>query len=369
MKILFLVPYPIGQSPSQRFRFEQYFSSLSKAGIQYEIKSFLKSENWRLFYQDGNFFLKIGAIGEGFLKRLIALFKIRDYDFIFIHREVAPVGPPAFEWIIAKVFRKKIVYDFDDAIWLTDKKNESWLEKTIRWRRKLKSICKWSYKVSAGNEYLATYAKQFCRDVIVNPTTIDTEKVHNFSLHLKSNSSDRIIVGWTGSYSTLKYLKGIEALLQRIEAKYAHVDFWVIADRPPDIKLNRMQFKPWSIEAEVSDLSKFDIGIMPLPNDEWTKGKCGFKALQYMAMGIPTVASAVGVNKSIIKHGINGFLVNEATEWDEYLSRLIEDETLRKRIGSVGRKTLESGYSVHSNKERFLSLFNNESATSGEQNN
>src|SRR5260370_26734022 len=141
MKILFLVPYPIGESPSQRFRFEQYFTLLSKKRIQYKVKSFLNSGNWRILYQSGNFFLKIGAIAEGFLNRLTALFTISSYNFVFIHRELAPIGPPVFEWIIAKVFRKKIIYDFDDAIWLTDKK-ESWIERTIRGRGKIPSLCR-----------------------------------------------------------------------------------------------------------------------------------------------------------------------------------------------------------------------------------
>ncbi len=353
MKILFLVPYPIGESPSQRFRFEQYFTLLSKKRIQYEVKSFLNSENWKLFYQDGNIFLKIGALAGGFLKRVITLFQVPTYDFIFIHREVTPVGPPAFEWIIAKVFKKKIVYDFDDAIWLTDKK-EVGIEKAIRWRSKVVNICRWSYKVSAGNAYLAEYARQFNKNVIVNPTTIDTENVHRAAL---SGSKDRIVIGWTGSHSTLKYLKDVEQVLQRIEGRYPRVSFCVIADKTPDLKLDRLVFKPWSVDTEVSDLAEIDIGIMPLPNDEWTKGKCGFKALQYMVMEKPTVASAVGVNTIIIEHNVNGLLAKDIDEWEKLLSRLIEDEPLRRQLGKEGRKTVERNYSILSNTKTFLSLF------------
>ena len=113
---------------------------------------------------------------------------------IFIHREVAPVGPPVFEWIISKIFKKKIIYDFDDAIWLTDRKDESWILETLKWRSKIQSICRWSYKVSCGNEYLCDYARQFNERVFYNPTTIDTGNLHNPSLY-KIDSKDKIIIG------------------------------------------------------------------------------------------------------------------------------------------------------------------------------
>ncbi len=355
MKILFLVPYPIGQSPSQRFRFEQYFAFLSQKGIEHKVKSFLEPDNWKVFYKRGSVFLKATAIIGGFAKRFILFSEITDYDFVFIHREVAPIGPPVFEWIIAKVFRKKIIYDFDDAIWLTDKK-ESWIEKAVRWRGKVTSVCRWSYRVSAGNIYLADYAKQFNEKVIVNPTTVDTEKVSNKNLH-RFHEDGRIVIGWTGSHSTLKYLKDVEQVLQHIEEKYPMVSFCVIADKTSDLQLDRLVFKPWSVDTEVSNLAEIDIGIMPLPNDEWTKGKCGFKALQYMAMEKPTVASAVGVNTSIISNGVNGLIAKDIDDWEKLLSSLIEDESLRKDLGKEGRKTVERNYSILSNTKTFLSLF------------
>jgi glycosyltransferase involved in cell wall biosynthesis len=248
-----------------------------------------------------------------------------------------------------------MIYDFDDAIWLTDKKHESWIERALRWRSKVASICKWSYKVSAGNAYLAEYAKRFNENVVINPTTIDTENVHKAIE--KPRSTDRIVIGWTGSHSTLKYLKGIEDVLATIERNFPSVIFSVIADKTPDLNLKRLEFKPWSLETEVTDLAQFDIGIMPLPDDEWAKGKCGFKALQYMAVEIPTVASPVGVNTSIIDPGINGFLAANSEEWEKLLVLLIENESLRKQLGREGRLVVEQRYSVISNKKNFLSLF------------
>src|SRR5688572_27299650 len=175
-KILFLVPYPLHESPSQRFRFEQYFGLLRDHGYHYTIQSFLNSDNWKVFFKPGNTVVKAAALATGFAKRLIVVFKSPMYDFVFIHREAAPIGPPIFEWILAKVFGRKIIYDFDDAIWLTDRPSEPWILKVAKWRTKVESICGWSYKVSCGNEYLCSYANQFSSNVVYNPTTIEDRK-------------------------------------------------------------------------------------------------------------------------------------------------------------------------------------------------
>ncbi len=281
-------------------------------------------------------------------------------DFILIHREIIPFGPPIIEWFLAKVFGKKIIYDFDDAIWLTDKVNERWMARKLRWRSKVGTICRWSYKVSAGNEYLCSFARQYAMDVVLNPTTIDTQMVHNSALYkgsFQSESRENAIIGWTGSRTTLKYLEGLESVLRRIEEKYPAVSLLVIADKPPQLSLKNLRFLPWSKETEIADLCRIDIGIMPMPNDDWTRGKCGFKALQYMALGIPAVVSPVAVNKTIITPGVNGYWCETEQEWVVCLARLIEDAQLRKAIGANGRAMVEKHYSISSNSENFLSLF------------
>ncbi|MBS1491601.1 MAG: glycosyltransferase family 4 protein [Bacteroidetes bacterium] len=356
-RILIVCPYPLGEAPSQRFRFEQYFSVLSSLQIRIEVQSFLSSRQWKVFFKKGNSIFKLRLLLYGFFKRFGALFLAIPVDYVFIHRECTPIGPPVFEWILAKILRKKIIYDFDDAIWLTDKTHEHWLERAIRWRKKVSSICRWSHKVSAGNSYLATYAKQFNEHVIVNPTTLDTENVHRFQAVDKPDSSERVVIGWTGSHSTIKYLDEIKEVLAAIEKKFPHVEFWIIADQPPPIRLSQIHFKPWSLQTEIKDLSQFDIGLMPLPDNEWTQGKCGFKALQYMSLEIPAIASPVGVNTSLILNGVDGFLCSSTEEWVRAIEYLIENPQVRKKIGKAGRTKVESEYSVASNTQNFLSLF------------
>ena len=284
------------------------------------------------------------------------MIKLSSFHFVFIHREATPIGPPVLEWYISKILKKKIIYDFDDAIWLTDRKNESLILRTLKWRSKVGSICRWSHKVSCGNDYLGNYASQFNSQVVYNPTTIETEVMHN-PANYKKNTSIKITVGWTGSHSTLKYLHAMEPVLQFIEKKYSSVEFNVISDAAPKLNLKRLNFIPWSVETEISDLFQFDIGIMPLPDDEWAKGKCGFKALQYMALQIPTVASPIGVNTQIIRHGENGFLCSNPQEWENCISILVENKELRDSMGITGRKNVIDHYSVSSNSSNFLSLF------------
>ncbi len=356
MKILFLIPYPLGESPSQRFRFEQYFSVLLDNGYTYSVQCFLNSHDWKIFFKSGRLVRKSVILFQGFCRRLFILFNMKPYDIVFIHRETSPIGPPVFEWVIAKILRKKIIYDFDDAIWLTDRSNEPFHLRVIKWRSKVAQICSWSHKVSCGNDYLRHFARPYNKNVFFNPTTIDTQELHKPEVYSKK-TIEKIIIGWTGSHSTLKYLNELESIFQHLEATYPQVEYWVIADKPPQLKLKNLQFKPWSLETEITDLEQFDIGVMPLPDDEWSKGKCGFKALQYMALQIPTVASSVGVNIQIIQQGENGFLCRTAEEWTHNLSVLIENKALRDLVGIAGRKKVEANYSVSSNTSNFLSLF------------
>lgn len=356
MRIIFLVPYPLFESPSQRFRFEQYLSILDDRNVSFKIHSFLSLKGWSVLYTKGNTISKIYHIAEGFVSRLKHLVSASasSVDFVFIHREVTPVGPPIFEWIIAKIFKKKIIYDFDDAIWLTDIENESRLGKFIRSRSKIAHICKLSHKISCGNQHLVDFAMQFNTNTILNPTTIDTSS-HHIPQKNSSKRNQLVMIGWTGSHSTLKYLKDIEVVLHYLYEP-GRIEFVIISNHRPDLSFP-FQFIKWSKSHEITDLGKIDIGLMPLPDNEWSRGKCGFKALQYMAMGIPCVASPVGVNSEIITHEYNGYLAEAHEDWTKYLTLLVNNSSLREKLGKKGRKTVENHYSISSNFLNFLSLF------------
>jgi glycosyltransferase involved in cell wall biosynthesis len=196
---------------------------------------------------------------------------------------------------------------------------------------------------------------KFNAHVICNPTTVDTEDLHNLEFY--TNKSRPVTIGWTGSHSTLKYLLSLESVFKQLEQKFPALQFIIIADKPAQLRLKSMTFLPWSLQSEINDLSKIDIGVMPLPDDEWSKGKCGFKALQYMALQIPVVASPVGVNTVIIDHYENGLLASTEEEWFLFLSQLISHEEQRIHLGQNGRKKVIKSFSMKSNSENFMRLF------------
>ncbi|WP_017731998.1 glycosyltransferase family 4 protein [Nafulsella turpanensis] len=356
MRILFLVPYPPGEAPSQRFRFEQYLPLLKEHGIDYTVQPFLSAESWKVLYKKGSGWQKAGGVVAGFFRRFKMLFRLHRYSGVFIHREASPMGPPLFEWLIAKAWRKPIIYDFDDAIWIPNISEANRLASFFKFHRKVAAVCRWSHTISCGNSYLARFARQHsAARVVVNPTTIDT-------LHLelppkKQRANEPLVIGWTGTHSTLKYLKELQPALHQLAEEYPQVSFQLISNQPPDFQLPRMEYIPWKKSTEMKDLQRFDIGLMPLTADRWSEGKCGFKALQYMALGIPAVASPVGVNKEIIQHGRNGFLADTPDEWLLYLGKLIQDPELRQELGQRGRQTVTGRFSVEANAGNFLDLF------------
>lgn len=348
--ILFITPYPNGYAPSQRFRFEQYLSSLRQ---DFDIKqaSYWTEKSWLSLYKNANFIIKVINFITAFFNRFFLLFTVSKYDYIFIHREATPIGPPIIEYLIAKVFRKKIIYDFDDAIWIHNVSEKNKAVKYLKANWKVKLICKWSYKISCGNSFLANYAKKYNSNVIIIPTTIDL----NYH-ELKPKQNKQLTIGWTGTHSTMKHLDIIIPIIDKLEKKY-NFTFLVISDKAPSFELASLNFLCWNKETEIEDLNRIDIGIMPLYDSEWEKGKCGFKGLQYMALGIPTVMSTVGVNKEIITQNNNGFLVTNEAGWLSTLAALIEDSELRSKIGKAGKQTILNRFSVKANNKKYLNLF------------
>ncbi|WP_310391065.1 glycosyltransferase family 4 protein [Hymenobacter sp.] len=355
MRILFLVPYPPGRAPSQRFRFEQYLPALTAQGHYYRLAPFISVATWTILYQPGHAITKAMGILGGFGRRLGLLFTVPGYDFIFIHREAAPVGPPLFEWFIAKVLGKKIIYDFDDAIWLANTSEANKIAAGVKWHHKVADICRWAYKNSCGNAYLADYARQFNPRALINPTTIDTVHLHN---RVRDQAAPgRLVIGWTGTHSTLKYLEQVVPVLAKLEEEGLDFEFRVISNQPPALPLRSLVFLPWRKDTEIADLLGFHVGLMPLENDLWAKGKCAFKALQYMALGIPALVSPVGMNTEVVQHGQNGFVCATPAEWEASLRQLLADAGLRQRLGVAARATIEQRYSVRANTPNFLGLF------------
>jgi glycosyltransferase involved in cell wall biosynthesis len=354
MRILFIVPYPAGKAPSQRFRFEQYLDRLTAEGHTWHLAPFISDDTWAILYKPGHAVQKALGILAGFLRRFVLLFSVPQYDYVFIHREASPIGPPIFEWLIAKVLGKKIIYDFDDAIWIPNTSEANKIVAGVKWHHTVGSICRWAYKVSCGNAYLRDYARQFNPNAVVNPTTIDTVNLHNRVRD--QQAPGRLVIGWTGTHSTLRYIGQVVPVLAKLEQEY-DFEFRVISNQPPELPLRSLVFQPWRKDTEIADLAGFHIGLMPLEDDPWAKGKCAFKALQYMALGIPALVSPVGMNTEVVTDDVNGYVCTTPADWEASLRRLLDDNALRTRLGRAARQTVEGRYSVVSNWENFRALF------------
>jgi len=353
-EILFIAAHRPGRSPSQRFRFEQYFDYLAENGWNCRLSYLLSEKDDKIFYQPGKFFLKTIILFKSIITRFRDLASKNKYDIIFIQREAFMTGSVFFEKRFSKS-RAKIIFDFDDAIWNLDISDANKKLGFLKNPSKTAKIIALSDLIFAGNQYLADYAKQFNKNVMVIPTTIDT----SYHEEAKGKKEEGICIGWTGSLTTIKHFQFAVPVLEKLKIKYGdRITFKVIGDKNYTNKNLGIAGTAWSGETEIQELQSIDIGIMPLPDDEWAKGKCGLKGLQYMALGIPTIMSPVGVNTEIISQGVNGFLASMEEEWLEKLQLLIENPDLRKKFKTEGRKTVEEKYSKNAWKGVILDTFN-----------
>ncbi len=354
-KILFIAAHRPDRSPSQRYRFEQYFDFLQTQGYTCELSYIINETDDKIFYSPGNILKKIAITLKSAKLRLRDVSRANDYDIIFVQREAFMTGSSYFEKKFSRS-KAKLVFDFDDSIWLLDTSQANKIWQWMKSEKKTSEIIRHSHLVFAGNQFLANYALQFNSQVKIIPTTIDTTLFKRKSPY---TNNSRICIGWSGSHTTIKHFESGVPFLKKIKEKYGdQVYFKVMGDEEYVNQELNIRGIPWSSASEVKILSSFDIGIMPLPDDEWVKGKCGLKGLSYMALEVPTIMSAVGVNTEIINDGENGFLAVSEEDWVEKLSALIDSFELRKKMGALARQTVEKRYSHESQKNNYLQYFN-----------
>ncbi len=348
MKLLFLGDYPKDLSPSQRFRFDCYLKHLEEKGIETTYSSILSSGEY--FKYGSSVGIKVKVFFKQFAVRLNDILNAKQFDVIFIQREAGFLPSAFFERLLAR-YDVKIIYDFDDAIFLpAEGSSGSFFSR----HKKVSEIIKLSDVIIAGNSFLADYAKQFNKNTIIIPTVVDTE----IFKPLPKKETDKVIIGWSGSPSTLRanFIPFVP-ILEKLKDKYGNkIEIKAMGgDFYKNEKLG-MQSVAFSKEKELEFINSFDIGLMPLDDTPWMKGKCGLKALIYMSMGIPAVVSPVGVNKEIVREGTDGFHANSEEEWLEKLSLLIENPELRKKCGENARQRVIQSYSVEAWKDKFAKV-------------
>ena len=350
IKICALVPEMYDTAPSQRFRIEQWEPFLKQRDINIDYYPFSTPNLRQVIYKRGHTYTKVKELLKANLLRVKHILKAKDYDVVFLHRAASMVGPAWLERFL-KLINRPIIYDFDDAIFIPHTSEANRLFSFFKFAGKTSSICRLSSAITVGNEWLADYALKYNENVSVIPSSVNTDIYQR----KEKNTGEKTIIGWTGSSTSQTHLEMFASLLKRLIEKYP-VEIHIHSDREPNLEDIPFIWHKWTPENEVEVISKFDIGIMPLPEDEWSKGKCSMKALLYMSLGIPAACSNIGTNREVIQNGANGFLADSEDDWLEKLGILISNEKLRLEMGQLARKTIIEKYSMEVCSELFAEV-------------
>ncbi|OPY58765.1 MAG: Spore coat protein SA [Pelotomaculum sp. PtaU1.Bin035] len=349
MKVLFL-PAASWNDPPSRYRIYQYLDYLRGRGIAADCKAGVSDYIYTKFAPYKGNLAKAVFFGLSLLSRVLACFMIWRYNVIFIQRLVLPHIYPFPEMlicIVAGLLGKRIIFDFDDAIFATSPHRKHTLAEKFTDSDRVARILARCDAVIAGNAYLAAYARAYNVNVVIIPTSIDLAKYPVKQITDKGPDGP-FVIGWIGMPGSLPYLNVLKPVFQEIGAKYK-ILVRIIGGQNYECPGVRVERLPWSLQDEVSRILTFDIGVMPLTESEEAKGKCGLKLLQYMAAGIPAVASPVSANNEIIADGENGYLAASPEEWKEKLCALVNSAQLRLEMGRRGRDTVERRFSIQAN--------------------
>jgi glycosyltransferase involved in cell wall biosynthesis len=322
--------------PSSRFRVYQYADLFRSAGVDFQISELFDDEYFRILRSNAPFraLRKIPYTLSRFTNRKQDL-DVNVSDLTIIEHQLFPYLPFAIE---KKYLPARFLFEFDDAIYLTHP-------------AKIPRLIQASQGVIAGNEILAEFARKYHKNVHLIPTALNTD----FFRPAARKAQDKVVIGWSGLEYNFPYLEILSPVLKRLIETQA-VEVRILSGAPPVLDFP-FQFERWDPSREVEQLNQFDIGVMPLKMDEWSKGKCGFKLLQYMSLEIPSVATAVGVNEKIVQDGVNGYLAGNLKDWENHLTELIVDANLRQTIGKAARLTVLKEYSTAVWFPKLLNLY------------
>jgi glycosyltransferase involved in cell wall biosynthesis len=345
--MLVLCPYPEGVAAGQRLKFEQYYADWRKLGFDIHISPFMDRAMWRVLYSPGHLPAKGFGVFKGYLRRIRDLFRLGGYDVVYIHMWATPLGPPLFERLVRRLARR-IIFDLEDNVLIGSggaADNPNPLLKYLKGSGKPRYLVETADHVITSSPFLNDRCLEMNRRRACTyiSSSVDTDRF----LPATAYSNDRpVTIGWTGTFSTrpmLDLLRGVfQELATRIPFKLRVIGNFEYSLPGVDLTVVR-----WTAEREVEDLQAFDIGVYPLSIDDWVMGKSGLKAIQYMAFGLPIVATAVGTTPILIADGKNGLLVRTEDEWLTALETLIRDPALRRRLGTAARQSATGNYSVH----------------------
>jgi glycosyltransferase involved in cell wall biosynthesis len=348
VRVLCLVPYP-KTNAGVRLRFVQQLDNLAQHGVRLTLSPFLDEPGFAVAFQQGHVVGKVLAVARGFVRRLRDLGRLSDHDVVLVYRESVPFGP-AFVEAVAARRGSPVLVDFDEAVFIRNihPANRAW--SWLRDPRRLARACRSAAAVTAQNDYLADFARRWNHNVTVIPTPVDTDA----RKPRRARAPGPVVIGWLGSETTASYLHLVDDALAELSS-VSDVIIRVVGGAYSNPRVRRLEVHDFALDREQSELEDFDIGLLPEPDDPWTRGKGGYKALLYMAAGIPVIASRVGVNPDIVADGETGYCVTTTDEWVSALRRLVDDGALRDRFGAAGRARVVERYSIHVIAPRFAS--------------
>jgi glycosyltransferase involved in cell wall biosynthesis len=354
LQVLALVPYPLREAPGQRYRIEQWAPYLSDWGIDVHFQPFADAELGRTLYQRGHYAAKALAMTRAWLGMIGPTWRSSGFDVVYIHREAALVGPA---WLERLAHRRNpaLVYDFDDAIWLRYVSPRNRYLAYLKAPGKTKTICRMASAITVGNETLAAFARRYNPAVTVVPSTVSLRAYRPRPQAPQARPDPIPAIGWTGSHSSVQYLRLVEGALQTL-ARRRRFRLVVIGVEDYALEGVDVECRPWREATEVEDLWSFDVGIMPLFDDPWASGKCAMKAIQYMGVGLPAVVSPVGANRDVVPDGACGFHASSADDWVSTLDRLLDSPVLRARLGEEARRRVEALFSAEVQAPRVADL-------------
>ena len=354
-KILVICPHPENVAPGQRLKYEQYFSHWRENGYDIDVSPFFSNRMQSILYIKGRIPEKMYWVAWGYLRRLFTAFTLKRYDLVYVFLWVTPFGYPLYERIYAAL-NPNLVYDIDDAIFIKAKSLVNRSMDFLRGMNKPFYLMRTAKHVIACTPYLTDTARLYNKKVTDISSTINTETYQPVNHY---NNEHKLVLGWSGSHSTSPFLYLLTEVLNEVQKL---MPFKLLVMGEADFKMEGiedLEAIPWTPEGEVPTLQRFDIGLYPLPLDsDWVLGKSGLKALQYMAVGVPVVATAIGANYRIMEHGKSGMLVKTKEEWVAAIITLAQNPALRKQMGLEGCKNVEANYSIHANAPSYLSILN-----------
>ncbi len=354
MKVLALASYPI-EAAATRYRLEQFVAPLAERGISLTVHPFLDSKLFEQLYRREVITRTAIRLIAAAVLRFKEVWAARNSDLVLIQREAMMFGPPLIEWLITRVSRCPMVLDLDDATYVSyTSPTYGRVGKAVKWFTKTDDLIRWASLVTCGNRAIAEYVATRGAVARIIPTVVDTEK---FRPTVRKNEGP-VVLGWIGTHSTFPYLESIFPVLQELASKH-RLRLKVVGGGKELISIPGVDVEnlPWKLEREVSDFQSIDIGLYPIDyslySDKWASGKSGFKAIQYMAVGVPYVATPVGAVREIGQAGATHFCAESADEWRDYLDILLTDRDKREQMGAAGRSYICENYSLPAQADKL----------------